>query len=536
MGSADVVIVGGGSAGSILASRLSEDPECKVTLLEAGTWVTDPDSTRPELWPYIQGRDYDWAYATTPQPGLAMRSIAWARGKGFGGSSNLHAMAHMRGAATDFARWASETGDDRWSWEGLLPSFRRLESFSGGADAVHGGDGPMPVMLPDQELSPLVVDYLAAWEALGAKRIPDHNGGQMIGVSANSLTIAEGKRVTVADAYLVPAKGRLNLTLLDRVIVRRLHIESDRVSSIEITRNGRDEVIHADTVILSAGSIGDPLLLMRSGVGDPSVLRTAGVSTVLDRKDVGRNLHDHLLGAGNLYRSSRPVPPTRLQLSEAMTYLSADGPAVTSGSPDIVVGCVVGPSISESFMPCLNGIEEGGAYTLLFGVTNPTSRGALSITGGDISDAPRINPAYLHSENDRKLFRRALEMARMLGHSDGMARWRDEELLPGPTVIEPDAIDAFIERAAITHHHPVGTCRMGADEDAVVSSDLQVRGIDNLYVVDASVIPSITSGPVHAAVMAIAESFAASFVQKSTGRLPHNRSRLGSPTSHKLGV
>jgi pyridoxine 4-oxidase len=229
---------------------------------------------------------------------------------------------------------------------------------------------------------------------------------------------------------------------------------------------------------------------------------------VLDRYEVGRNLHDHLLGAGNLYRSRQRVPPTRLQLSESMTYLSAGGAAVHSGRADVVVGCVVGPSVSERFAPVAAALNDGQAYTLLFGVTHPTSRGRLRITGPDPDDPVEIDPAYLTTEEDRANFRTAFTLAREVGRSPAMDAWRAEELLPGPSVEDARSADAFIARAAITHHHPVGTCRMGSDDGAVVDADLKFNGLDNLYVVDASVFPSITTGPVHAAVMAVAESFA----------------------------
>ena len=189
MGS-DVLIIGSGSAGSIVANRLTADRSRRVTVLEAGARVTDPDMRRPDLWPFIHGRSYDWAYRTASQAGLAGSSLEWARGKGPGGSSLIHAMAHMRGCRADFQRWVEETGDARWSWDSLLPSFMRSETFSGGADAVHGGSGPLPVLLPGPDLSsPLVLDYLAAWEALGVPRIPDHNQGEMLGATPNSLTI-----------------------------------------------------------------------------------------------------------------------------------------------------------------------------------------------------------------------------------------------------------------------------------------------------------------------------------------------------------
>ena len=510
---ADILIVGAGSAGSVLANRLSADPSRRVVVLEAGEPVTDPEMRRPERWPFIHGRSYDWAYRTVPQAGLADRSLEWARGRGPGGSSLIHAMAHMRGCRADFDRWVAATGDHRWSWDALLPYFKKMESFSEGADAAHGDTGPLPVLLPGPDLSsPLVTDYIRAWTQLGAPRIEGHNRGEMLGATPNSLTIRGGGRVTVADAYLTPVLDRPNLTVLTGVDVHRLSIAAGRVTGAEITRDGHDETISADEIILCGGSIGDPLLLMRSGVGDPAVLSQAGVDTVVESRGVGANLHDHLLGAGNVYRSKKPVPPTRLQLSESMTYLSLKGVDRTTGPADIVVGCVVGPSMSESFSMDEVGAVPGEAYTLLFGVTNPTSRGSLRISGPSLSDEPIIDPAYLTTERDRATFRAALEHARMVGSSPGMDAWRAEEQLPG-ALADRASQDAFIARAAITHHHPVGTLRMGAGDDAPVTADLRLRGLDGLRVVDASVIPSITAGPVHAAVLAIAETLAARYAR-----------------------
>jgi pyridoxine 4-oxidase len=422
-------------------------------------------------------------------------------------------MAHMRGCRADFARWVEATGDNRWSWDSLLPYFIGMESFSGGASASHGAAGPLPVLLPGPELSsPLVQDYLTAWHELGVPRIPDHNGGEMLGATPNSLTVLDGHRVTVSDVYLDPALDRPNLTLVTSVTVHRLLIAHGRVTGVEVTRDGRDEVLEADEVILAAGSIGDPLLLMRSGIGDPAVLAPAGVTTVLESPGVGKNLHDHLLGAGNMYRSSKPVPPSRLQLSESMTYLSLRGLRETSGPVDLVVGCVVGPSYSESFADTAAAdVAPGEGYTFLFGVTNPTSRGSVRITGGSIDDEPLIDPNYLDTDHDRATFRAAFEHAQLVGSSAGLAGWRAGEVLPAPIPASMDELDAFIARAAITHHHPVGTLSMGASDTAPVTPDLSFRGVDGLYVVDASVIPSITAGPVHASVLAIAESFADSY-------------------------
>jgi choline dehydrogenase-like flavoprotein len=250
---------------------------------------------------------------------------------------------------------------------------------------------------------------------------------------------------------------------------------------------------------------------MRSGIGDPEVLDAAGVPCLLPRAEVGKNLHDHLLAAGNIYRAAKPIVPSQLQISESLSY-QAEDPDQTEGRPDIVVGCVVAPSSSEMFD---NAPAPGEGFTFLFGVTHPSSRGSLAITGPELSDPVTINPNYLQTERDRRLFRAALKRARQIGQSEGLAPWIAEEIQPRPEdLLNDETMDAFISKAAITHHHPVATCRMGADADAIVDADLKMRGLDNLWIVDSSVIPEITTGPIHAAVMAIAESFAAGFAAK----------------------
>ncbi len=514
----DVLIVGAGSAGCVLASRLSENPQITVGVIEAGGQATDPDIFVPQQWPLLAGRYYDWAYRTVPQPQTAGRVHAWPRGRVIGGSSCLHAMAHVRGAEDDFRQWENLSGSPRWSYAGLLPAFRRSERFSGGASDQHGGDGPLTVMLPDAELSPVVRAYMDAGLAAGIPWLGDHNTGRLIGVAPNSLTIRDGRRVTPADAYLEPALARRNLTVISDALVQRLTLSGTRVTGVTATIGGEMRNIDAGMTILCAGAVATPLLLMRSGIGPARGLESAAVACLADRPGVGENLHDHLLTAGNVYRAKRPVPMSRLQHSESLTYVHAGDVARADGAPDIVVGCVAAPTVTE----CFERPPMGTAYTILSGVTHPTSRGRITLTGPNLSDSPTIDPRYLSTDHDRRLARQALDLARAVGHQAALAEWRAEEIYPGIDCRSDAGLDAFLQRAVMTHHHPVGTCRMGSSEDAVVDADLKVRGLEQLYVVDASVIPAITSGPVHAAVIAIAETFAADIAGPLLGASDHD--------------
>lgn len=511
----DIVIVGGGSAGTLLAARLSEEPDSRVLLIEAGEEAADPDIWKPTAWPTLQGRSYDWDYRTEPQAGTAGRVHHWARGRLIGGSSCLHAMGYMRGHPSDFQTWVDATGDRRWSWDELLSVFQAIEDHPLGGDGIHGKGGPLPIHLPADEVSPLARAFIEAGAALGLPRLEGHNSGEMIGVTPNSLNIRDGRRVTAADAWLTKAvRGRKNLTILTGSRVRRLNLEGNQVRSLEVVgRQGPVEVF-ADQVVLCAGALESPALLMRSGIGPHDVLDAAGVGCLIDMPEIGRNLQDHLLGAGNLYAARKPVPPSRLQHSESMAYMRADGLAAT-GQPEIVVGCGVAPIVSERFQAP----AAGTSYSLLFGITHPTSRGSLRISGPEVGDRLIIDPAYLQTGRDRELFRQALEAARTIGHKEELAGWRERELLPS-TLNSAAEMDDFIAQSVITHHHPCGTCRMGKDPDAVVDANLRLKALDNLFVVDASIMPNLTAGPIHAAVLAIAETFARSHRKMDPERIP----------------
>jgi choline dehydrogenase-like flavoprotein len=393
-----------------------------------------------------------------------------------------------------------------------LPAFRRTENFSGGASAQHGDAGPLPVMLPDADLSPVVRAYMAAGLAAGIPWLGDHNTGELLGVAPNSLTIRAGRRVTAADAYLEPVRARPNLTVISHARVLELTLSATRVggsatrvSGVTALIDGRLTALDAGMTILCAGTIASPLLLMRSGIGPAASLERAGVACRWDHPGVGENLHDHLLTAGNVYRARQPVPMSRLQHSESLTYLNSADLTRAAGVPDVVLGCVAAPTVTE----CFERPASGTAYTILSGVTHPTSRGRITLSGPAFDSPPLIDPQYLSTDHDRRLARQALDLARMIGHQAALAQWRGEEIYPGIDCRSDADLDAFLQRAVMTHHHPVGTCRMGNAAGSVVDPDLKLQGFEGLHVVDASVIPSITSGPIHAAVLAIAETFAA---------------------------
>ena len=522
----DYIIVGAGSAGCVLAARLSADPSIRVLLLEAGGWDWHPLLRVPlgvgRIWGF--GR-FDWGYRTEPEPHAGGRRIETARGKVIGGSNSINAMGYIRGHRGDYDRWAA-SGLTGWSFKDVLPYFKRAETWEDGETPYRGGDGPIYVRRT-KDIDPLYEAYIAAGTRAGHPFTDDYNGSQQHGFAWAQWTIRGGRRDSTARAYLHPAVGRPNLTVATRVLAKRIVLKGNRATGVEFRHGGSElSAQAAREVILCAGSINTPQLLMLSGIGDPDHLRQLGIGVAVSLPGVGRNLQDHY--AAGLAHERREAGPfvaatrvDRLAFNFARAYLAGEGPAtdVPSGfmafvktdpalpMPDIQFLLRSGPADAGPWFP---GIRPAwrDAFVCRPVLLRPASRGRVRLRSGNPTDHVRIEQNFLSDGRDLPVLRAGLKLLREVAAQPALDRFRGRELGPGAAAQSDAELDAYIRTTGATAHHPCGTCRMGADHDAVVDGSLRLHGIEGLRVADASVMPDLVGGNINAAVIMIAEKAA----------------------------
>jgi choline dehydrogenase len=514
----DYVIVGAGSAGCVLAHRLSADPAVKVLLLEAGPRDWHPFIHMPAgVAKLVNRKGVNWDYSTEPEPELGDRRLWWPRGKVLGGSSSINAMCYIRGHRDDYDEWAS-LGADGWDWEGVLPYFRRAEGNARGADALHGGDGPLAVS-DLRYRNPLSQVFIDAARTSGHPSNDDFNGVRQEGIGYYQVTQRNGARCSTAAGYLTPIRDRRNLTVVTGARVNRVLIERGRASGVVCSVGGKAMCYTAAReVLLSGGALNSPQLLMLSGVGPADHLRAHGIAVEVDAPDVGANLQDHL-DICTLQRSLKRVTYDRVSdLAVAWNYyVHRDGPGTSNiaeaggfvrsrHAPD------ARPDIQFHFVPALlddHGRHrlDGDGYTLHACFLRPRSRGRVTLASASASDKARIEARYLSDADgfDLKMMLECARLSREIFAQPAFAPYRGEEIYPGADVRDEAGLTDFIRRKAETVYHPVGTCRMGSDPRSVLDPQLRVRGIEGLRVVDASVMPSLIGGNTNAPTVMIAE-------------------------------
>ncbi|QIE47125.1 choline dehydrogenase [Pseudohalocynthiibacter aestuariivivens] len=536
----DFVIVGAGSAGCVLANRLSADGKYRVLLLEAGgsdasLWIWMPIGYGKTFY----RKSVNWMYQSQPDAGLNGRVSYWPRGKVMGGSSSINAMVYVRGQAEDFEDWRA-MGNPGWGWDDVLPYFRKSESNDRGADDWRGGDGPLAVSTMDRYLHPLCQNFIKAGEQIQVPHNPDFNGARQEGVGTYQNTARDGMRMSTARAYIRPARGRANLRIEKRAMATRLIFDGTRAGGVEYVQNGKTcRAMASREVIVSAGAVNSPQLLQLSGVGPGALLREHGVDVVQDTPGVGQHLQDHL-GMDFLYRSKLPTLNNQLhswygKLWQGMRYvLTRGGPlslGVNQGGGFVRTRAgLTRPNMQLFFSPVsytkappgkrpLMNPDPFAGFLIGSQPTRPTSRGHIEIASADPFAPPAIHPNYLSTDFDMQEQIEGLRFIRKLAAAPALADIIEAEIVPGRDVQSDEDFAADVRARAGTVFHPVSTCRMGPDPHVdVVDSRLRVYGLQGLRVVDASIFPTLTSGNTNAPAIMVGEKGADMILEDAKGQ------------------
>ncbi len=512
------VIVGAGSAGCALASRLSEDETTSVLLIEAGPADTNPYIHMPVGFYTMTSGGLTWGYKTAPQRHANNREIPYAQGRVLGGGSSINAQVYTRGCPQDYDHWANDLGCTGWSFKEILPYFVRMEDNDTFSGAYHGIGGPLGVS--SQNPQPLTRAFVQACQQIGMPFNPDFNGPAQAGASAYQVTNRNARRCSAAIGYLRPALSRRNLSVEKKVTVLRIVVEHGRAVGVECDRNGQRVVIDADEVILTAGAIGSPKLMLLSGIGPADELRAHGIGVVADLPGVGRNLHDHfgvdivheLKGAYSLDRYAKPHwkawagleyllfrnGPVASTIVEGGAFWYAEKDAPT---PDLQFHFLVGAGVEEG----VPSIPSGSGSTLNSYTLRPRSRGSVTLRSASPADPPIIDPNFLGDPYDLRVSIEGVRLSREIMSQPALGRYVRKEHFPGEGVETDADLEAYVRQYGRTSYHPVGACKMGADEMAVVDSELRVHGIGNLRICNSSVMPRLISSNTNAPTLMIAE-------------------------------
>ena len=519
----DYVVVGAGSAGCVVANRLSADPTRRVLLLEAGgrdwsPWIHIPVG----YFKTMHNPATDWCYVTEPDAGLDGRRLQWPRGKVLGGSSSINGLLYIRGQPRDYDHWR-QMGNTGWGWDDVLPYFKRAEDQQHGADPLHGSGGPLPVQ--DRRVDrDICAAFIAACEQVGIPRNDDFNGPTQEGAGYYQLTTRNGRRCSTAVAYLRPARRRANLHVVTHAHIEQVLTEGRRAAGVRARVGGqRRECRAAAAVVLSAGAIGSPQILMLSGIGPGAQLREHGIDVLHDLRGVGRHLQDHLQ-IRSVYRCRRgstlneegnnPFKRVMMGLEYA---LFRRGPLSLAAS---LVGVFTrsdpslpSPDIQFHMQPLSadkpgEGLHRYPAFTSSVCQLRPESRGHIELRSADPHQHPAIHPNYLSTPGDQRVAVAALAISRRVCRAPALAGYVSEELLPGAEVQGEEALLAAARRISQTIYHPTSTCRMGPDPMSVVDERLRVHGLERLYVADASIMPTIVSGNTNAPAIMVGEKAA----------------------------